>query len=595
MSVTAGQPPGDIGSSAIVPVGVSGSKVMGFIGTRGSMVANVSGVQRRILRRIVPTAVVGLMLSAVVLPVTSATAAPGNACARRNNNTYSKLVECVTLDGVRTHQAQFQAIADSNDDEFYPGTRAAGTEGYADSVDYVAGLLTAAGYNVTLDPFEFAFNFPVLLQQLTPINAAYDSGVFTGSGFGDVTASVVPVDINLTPPRANTSGCDGAYTEAAVGAPLVADPGGVDDFAGFPAGAIALVQRGGCSFALKATNAQAAGAAGVIVFNQGNDPTREALIVGNATAPPPAPFALTIPVVGASFADGAALAVANSSARVRVIESEIRTDVNVIAELPGTNVNNVVMAGAHLDSVTEGPGINDNGSGSAALLETALMMAKLHPENTIRFAWWGAEEEGLIGSTAYVDELSDAELDRIALYMNYDMIGSPNYFLGVYDADQSTFEAPVVVPPGSTAIEDVYESYYTLIGEPYDDTEFSARSDYQAFIEAGIPSGGLFTGAEEVKTDEQEAIWGGTAGEQFDPCYHLACDDFDNVDLHALEVNSDLVAFAMLTFAYSTESVNGVPGKKVPGPPLTLPAPAGPEGTFPSDIGGSGLTEGASS
>ncbi len=316
--------------------------------------------------------------------------------------------------------------------------------------------------------------------------------------------------------------------------------------------------------------------------------------MGNATAPPPAPFALTIPVVGASFADGAALAVANSSARVRVIESEIRTDVNVIAELPGTNVNNVVMAGAHLDSVTEGPGINDNGSGSAALLETALMMAKLHPENTIRFAWWGAEEEGLIGSTAYVDELSDAELDRIALYMNYDMIGSPNYFLGVYDADQSTFEAPVVVPPGSTAIEDVYESYYTLIGEPYDDTEFSARSDYQAFIEAGIPSGGLFTGAEEVKTDEQEAIWGGTAGEQFDPCYHLACDDFDNVDLHALEVNSDLVAFAMLTFAYSTESVNGVPGKKVPGPPLTLPAPAGPEGTFPSDIGGSGLTEGAS-
>ncbi len=171
MSVTAGQLPGDIGSSAIVPVGVSGSKVMGFIGTRGSMVAKVSGVQRRILRRIVPTAVVGLMLSAVVLPVTSATAAPGNACARRNNNTYSKLVECVTLGGVRAHQAQFQAIADSNDDEFYPGTRAAGTAGYADSVDYVAGLLTAAGYNVTLDPFEFAFNFPVLLQQLTPINA----------------------------------------------------------------------------------------------------------------------------------------------------------------------------------------------------------------------------------------------------------------------------------------------------------------------------------------------------------------------------------------------------------------------------------------
>ena len=160
------------------------------------------------------------------------------------------------------------------------------------------------------------------------------------------------------------------------------------------------------------------------------------------------------------------------------------------------------------------------------------------------------------------------------------MVGSPNYIFMVYDADESTFEAPVAIPPGSTAIEDLYESYYTLIGEPYDDTEFSGRSDYEAFILAGIPSGGLFTGAEEIKTAEQEAIWGGTAGEQFDPCYHQACDTFDNVDLHALEVNSDLIAFAQLTFAYSTESVNGVQGKKVPGPPITLPAPAGPEGTF---------------
>jgi Zn-dependent M28 family amino/carboxypeptidase len=146
----------------------------------------------------------------------------------------------------------------------------------------------------------------------------------------------------------------------------------------------------------------------------------------------------------------------------------------------------------------------------------------------------------------------------------------------------------VVIPEGSTAIEDLYESYYTLVGEPYDDTAFDGRSDYQAFIENGIPAGGLFTGAEEIKTEQQEAIWGGTAGEQFDPCYHLACDTFDNVDLHALDVNSDLIAFAMLTFAYSTESVNGVPGKRVPGQPLTLPEPAGPEGTFVESDGGAG-------
>jgi Zn-dependent M28 family amino/carboxypeptidase len=123
---------------------------------------------------------------------------------------------------------------------------------------------------------------------------------------------------------------------------------------------------------------------------------------------------------------------------------------------------------------------------------------------------------------------------------------------------------------------------------PYDDTAFDGRSDYQAFIEAGIPAGGLFTGAEVPKTAEQAAIWGGTAGEQFDPCYHLACDDVDNVNLHALDVNSDLIAFAQLTFAHSTEAVNGVPGKKVPGPPVNLPPPAGPEGTFATNGGGQG-------
>jgi Zn-dependent M28 family amino/carboxypeptidase len=519
--------------------------------------------------RTAAVAVLGLA-AAALLPVQAASAAPGTGCDTRTNNTYQKLLECVTLEGVREHQAQFQKIADNNDDPFYPGTRADGTQGYEDSVDYVAGLLRDAGYQVTLDEFQFDFVFPALLQQLTPVNAEYETGAFTGSAPGDVTGTVIPVDINLTGDRASTSGCEAA------------------DFAGLDFSGpndIALIQRGTCTFAQKTVNAQAAGAEAVIIFNQGNDPSREGLIVGTLV---PSPAPITVPVVGASFANGVALSQPGSTAHVRVVPSETRTEVNVIAELPGTNADNVVMAGAHLDSVTAGPGINDDGSGSAALLETALMMAKVKPENTLRFAWWGAEELGLIGSTAYVEGLSQAERDRIALYMNYDMIGSPNYIQMVYDADQSTFEAPVPVPPGSIALEDLYESYYTWIGEPYDDTAFSGRSDYQAFIEAGIPSGGLFTGAEQVKTPEQEAIWGGTAGEQFDPCYHQACDDIDNVDLHALEVNSDLVAFAMLTYAYSTETINGVPGKKVPGPPLTLPAPAGPEGTFVTTDGGAG-------
>jgi Zn-dependent M28 family amino/carboxypeptidase len=510
------------------------------------------------------------VLALAVLP--GQAAAQGRACENRANNTYDKLLGCVTLEGVREHQAAFQAIADANDDPFYPGTRAAGTEGYDESVEYVAGLLEDAGYDVTLDPVDITFNFPATLRQLTPVQATYETGVFTGSGSGTVQGRVIPVDINLTGDRASDSGCTAS------------------DFAGIdwsgPAD-IALIQRGTCNFGTKARNAQLAGAEAVIIFNQGNTPDREALIVADASSlDDGTPVTHTIPVVGASFANGVALAQPGSTAFIEVLPAETRTDFNVIAELEGKNDDNVVMAGAHLDSVIEGPGINDNGSGSAALLETALMMANLNPENTLRFAWWAAEEQGLVGSTDYVEGLSQAERDRIAVYLNYDMVGSPNYIFMVYDADESTFPAPVEIPPGSTAIEDLYESYYTWIGEPYDDTEFSGRSDYQAFIEAGIPSGGLFTGAEEIKTEEQEAIWGGTAGEQFDPCYHEACDTFDNVDLHALEVNSDLIAFAQLAFAYSTESVNGVRGKRVPGRPFTLPAPAGPEGTFAEEGGG---------
>jgi hypothetical protein len=540
--------------------------------------AKLFGLPMRVSTRVVPVAVLALVLAALV-PVHAANAAPGNACDTRANNTYQKLLECMTLEGVREHQAALQKIADNSTDPVYPGTRAAGTDGYADSVEYVAGLLREAGYEVTLDPVEITFNFPAVLRQLTPVAATYETGVFTGSGSGRVEGQVIPVDINLTGDRASTSGCEAA------------------DFAGIDWSGdadIALVQRGTCFFGTKAYYAEQAGAEAVIIFNQGNTPEREELIVADATSvdPPipgaPGPVTHGIPVVGASFADGVALAQPGSTAFVEVLPAEIRTDYSVIAELPGKNEDNVVMAGAHLDSVTEGPGINDNGSGSAALLETALLMANLNPENTLRFAWWAGEEQGLLGSADYVAGLSQAERDRIALYMNYDMVGSPNYIFMVYDADESTFPAPegVTIPPGSTAIEDLYESYYTWIGEPYDDTEFSGRSDYEAFILAGIPSGGLFTGAEEIKTEEQEAIWGGTAGEQFDPCYHEACDTYENVDLHALEVNSDLIAFAMLTFAYSTESVNGVPGKRVPGPKLTLPAPAGPEGTFAEDGGG---------
>jgi Peptidase family M28 len=202
----------------------------------------------------------------------------------------------------------------------------------------------------------------------------------------------------------------------------------------------------------------------------------------------------------------------------------------------------------------------------------------------------GAEELGLVGSTAHVEGLSEAERDRIALYLNYDMVGSPNYIFMVYDADQSTFPAPagVPIPPGSTAIEDPYESYYTLVGEPYDDTQFSGRSDYQAFIEAGIPAGGLFTGAEVVKTPQQAAIWGGDGWRAVRSLLPRGVRHLGERGPARPGGQQRPDRLRPADLAYSTESVNGVPGERVPGPPLNLPAPAGPEGTFATTDGGGG-------
>jgi len=482
------------------------------------------------------------LLTALVILATAFAYAPAAqagtaACEFRTTDNFKKLLSCVTLDGVREHQAALQAIANANG-----GTRLAGTQGYEDSVDYVVQKMTVAGYNVTLNSFPFNFFPPAVLQQLTPVSATYETGTFTNSGVGSVTGNVLPVDINLVPPRASTSGCEAA------------------DFAGLDFSGpsdIALIQRGTCTFAQKVQNAEAAGAEAVIIFNQGNDPTREALIVGTLV-----PFSASVPVVGASFADGAALSQAGSTAHVQVDPPQAITLHNVIAESKYGDPNNVVMAGAHLDSVAAGPGINDNGSGSAALLEVAEQMQKVKPRNKLRFAWWGAEEAGLVGSTAYVNGLSQAEKDKIALYLNFDMVGSPNYVFFIYDGDNSDGVGSPAGPAGSAAIEKTFERFFTNVAnKPFKGTDFTGRSDYGPFIAVGIPSGGLFTGAEGVKTAAEVALWGGTAGQQYDSCYHLACDTYANNNNTALDTNSDAIAYAVLQFSMSTADVNGQKGK----------------------------------
>ena len=361
------------------------------------------------------------------------------------------------------------------------------------------------------------------------------------SGSGDVTAIAEGVDLILPPaPDADTStiGCEAA------------------DFAGFTSGNIAVIQRGTCSFALKAQNAEAAGAVGAIIFNEGQ-PGRTAAFLGTLGGP-----GATVPVVGAAFDVGEELAAGGVTVRMFVnATSENRNTTNVIAETPGGRDDRVVVVGAHLDSVPEGPGINDNGSGSAAILEVALKMAELRiePRNKVRFAWWGAEESGLLGAQFYVDNLSKRDIKNIALNLNFDMIGSPNFVRFVYDGDGSA--TPLAGPNGSKNIEQVFLNYFDELADdeplPTEPTAFDGRSDYGPFIAVGIPAGGLFTGADGIKTEAEAAIYSGTAGDQYDPCYHLACDTFNNVSEEVLDQNSDAVAHAVLTFAMTTSSVNG--------------------------------------
>ena len=450
-------------------------------------------------------------------------------CQNRRNNTFRKLLNCVTLDGVRSHQAKLRDIALANN-----GTRVSGTKGYDESADYAEKVFRDAGYVVTRQVFEFQsfIELPgTALTRVTPApSEVIPTTILSYSGSGTVTA---PVSVLPT-----ITGCEPA------------------DFAGFTAGNIALISRGACSFAIKATNAQAAGASGVVIYNNAAGPLNGTL--GEE-------FALNIAVTAVEQTVGQQLAVTPGlvlSINANTVRGLASTS-NILAESPGGNVDNVVMVGAHLDSVDAGAGINDNGSGSAAILEVAVQMAKVKPRNKVRFALWGAEESGLVGSTKYVEGLPPADKEKIALYLNFDMIGSPNHVFFVYDGDNSDAAGSGAGPEGSAAIEKTFEAFYTNKGVSFKGTDFDGRSDYGPFIAAGIPAGGLFTGAEGIKTEAEAELWGGLAGTAYDPCYHQACDNFGNVNLFALDLNSDAVAYATLKYAFTTITVNGVKAQQL--------------------------------
>jgi hypothetical protein len=493
-----------------------------------------------------------LAAAVVVAGALPAASAPNHS--NSNNNNSRKLRAAVTVDGILEHEQAFQSFADANG-----GNRLAGAPGYEFSAEYVYERAAAAGYDVAYQEFEYDLTFladwqaPILDVVGGPSFVPGIAGAAVGGEIGsmfkfssygtDITAPVWAIDLVLPTagdPTTNTSGCEAS------------------DYDGVPAGAIVVVQRGNCAIATKLFNAQDAGA-GALVFIQPGLPAPDWFNFEGIDIP----TLNAAEAAGYELVDGVADGDTGRTSRFRIDwRPGTYTTRNVIAQTPDGDPDNVVVVGAHLDSVGVGAGIQDNGSGSATILEIAEAMTKVKPRNQVRFIWFSGEESGLLGSTAYVASLSEEERDQIAAMLNFDMIASPNFVRFVYDGDLSdSAPPPSGAPEGSAQIEELFLDYFGDQGLATEPTEFSGRSDYGPFIEVGIPAGGLFTGAEGLKTVDQAATYGGTAGEQYDQCYHLGCDDIGDLSLEALDQMSDAAAHATISLAQSTQAINGERGK----------------------------------
>ncbi|WZH36074.1 MAG: M20/M25/M40 family metallo-hydrolase [Microbacterium enclense] len=464
---------------------------------------------------------------------------------------------------VMSHLEQFSAISESYADEGY---RTWNGPGYEAAAQYAEKVLEDTGaFTVSRQSFDVPYS------EFGEASLTVDGTTYTGSHFD------------------NSEGTDAPYT-GALALPVSADGGHLGcetgDFADVPAGSIVLIQRGVCTFELKIDNASAAGAGAVFVYNnerapeEGVSPEDQLTNVGSGPRNEEDSPAATLPQASGDTL-AALVTAAPEDAPVEgtaVIEKQflVGQTFNIIADSTAGDPDDTVVIGAHLDGVAEGPGVNDNASGSAAILALAERIAASEVPNDkrIRLALWGAEEIGLLGSTAYVNDLvanDPAEWDRISSYLNYDMIGSENFTVGVYDADQSTHEAPVEIPEGSIELEKIYTDYFDAIDQPWIDTEYSGRSDYQAFIDNGVPAGGLFSGADDIKTEEQAELFGGTAGVFMDRNYHTVNDTLANVNRDSVDIFAPAIGHAAAALAWDA-AVEPSPEPTEPSPePTTEP------------------------
>lgn len=428
--------------------------------------------------------------------------------------------------------------------------------------------MTAAGYLVTVQAFPFAYYKvvrPPVLEEISPLarsfSPAADFGLLDFSGSGDLTAKVQPAGGIVLPPAPVSTSASGCAAT---------------DFSRFVRGNIALIQRGACSLSIKAANAQAAGAAAAIIFNEGNPGRTDnfGATLGSPVSIPvfSASFALGLrlanlpflwkctPVPGFSSGDSCRKQVGRALAEPAVVHldaatiNETRTSENVFAETPAGDENRVLMIGAHLDSLY-GAGILDNASGSAAILEVALQMKNVAPANRVRFAWWGAEEEGIAGSDYYLGHLDAAERSRIFFYLDADVIATPNFYINVLDVSQSPLAAtwPPSAVSGSARATELFGSYFDSVGSPFltIDKDDLPRSDTLPFLNAGLPVGGVFTGQGDFKSQEEVDLFGGFVG-LTESCADepTGCDDLGNVSPAALELVSKAYAAVAIQMAF---------------------------------------------
>jgi Peptidase family M28/PA domain len=502
-----------------------------------------------------------------VTPMAASADPPSAACDARVNDTPGKLVECIQQGDLMTHMHAFQEIADANPGPDGMPSRNSGEPGYKASVDYVAQLMREAGYDVTIQTYKFDYYTFVgmpTFNEVSPnahdyvLNSDWGPGQSTGST-GALGAPLQPaggIVIPPTPAASSTSGCTPA------------------DFSGFRVGRVALIQRGGCNFGVKIQNAAAAGAAGVVIFNEGN-PGRTDLLIGGISDAAGNSFTPTIPVAFTTFAVGQDLlnqSLAGTTPLMKInIAAIVRPnadDYNVIAESKGGDKNHVLVVDAHLDAIY-GAGMLDNATGSAAILDIAQKMKNVTPLNKLRFIWFGGEELGLLGSEYYVNNLTSSQASHIGYDLDADVFGTPNFIIGILDpaaVDLFSGTVPETFPnrvyKASQVSRDQSVDFFDNAGLEH---EFLSPNgtDAISFNEIGIPASGLLTGQDCCKSQAEVGLFGGQVGNYegnlgtFDGgCVDNAfrwCDNIDNVDAANLTLMSRAFANTVVRMAFDTK------------------------------------------